>query len=67
LPPDFARWLDPTRRSLARDGEPLALRPQAMEVLCHLARHAGRRVSKSELFKAIWPQRARRRACALRV
>jgi TolB-like protein/Flp pilus assembly protein TadD len=26
-----------------------------MEVLCHLARQAGRPVSKAELFKAIWP------------
>jgi TolB-like protein/Flp pilus assembly protein TadD len=47
--------LDPARRSLSRDGELLTLRPQAMEVLCHLAQQAGRPVSKAELFKAIWP------------
>jgi DNA-binding winged helix-turn-helix (wHTH) protein/tetratricopeptide (TPR) repeat protein len=47
--------LDPARRFLSRDGELLTLRPQAMEVLCHLARQAGRPVSKAELFKAIWP------------
>src|SRR3954470_9298413 len=46
--------LDPVRRSLSRDGELLTLRPQAMEVLCHLARRAGRPVSKAELFEAVW-------------
>src|SRR3954470_17273262 len=47
--------LDPARRSLSRDGELLTLRPQAMEVLCHLARQGGRPVSKAELFQAVWP------------
>jgi DNA-binding winged helix-turn-helix (wHTH) protein/tetratricopeptide (TPR) repeat protein len=47
--------LDPARRSLSRDGELLTLRPQAMELLCHLARQAGRPVSKAELFEAVWP------------
>jgi DNA-binding winged helix-turn-helix (wHTH) protein/tetratricopeptide (TPR) repeat protein len=47
--------LDPARRSLSRDGELLTLRPQAMEVLCHLAREAGRPVSKTELFQSVWP------------
>jgi TolB-like protein len=47
--------LDPDRRSLERDGQPLALRPQAMEVLCYLARNPGRPVSKEELFQEIWP------------
>jgi DNA-binding winged helix-turn-helix (wHTH) protein/tetratricopeptide (TPR) repeat protein len=47
--------LDLARRSLSRDGELLTLRPQAMEVLCHLARQAGRPVSKTELFEGVWP------------
>ena len=47
--------LDSSRRSLSRDGNVLTLRPQAMEVLCHLARRAGRPVSKAELFEAVWP------------
>src|SRR5690349_16998309 len=47
--------LDSARRSLSRDGRVLTLRPQAMEVLCHLARRAGRPVSKAELFEAVWP------------
>jgi TolB-like protein len=47
--------LDPDRRSLERDGRPLALRPQAMEVLCYLAKNPGRPVSKEELFHEVWP------------
>jgi TolB-like protein/Tfp pilus assembly protein PilF len=47
--------LDLVGRSLARDDKLLALRPQALEVLCHLVRHAGRTVSKAELFAAVWP------------
>ena len=47
--------LDADRRSLERDGRQLALRPQAMEVLCYLARNPGRPISKAELFQEIWP------------
>src|SRR5262245_11896508 len=46
--------LDSARRSLSRNGKLLTLRPQAMEVLCHLAQQAGRPVSKAELFEAVW-------------
>src|SRR5262245_58751818 len=58
-PPHILRFegytLDSARRSLSRDGELVTLRPQAMEVLCHLALRAGRPVSKAELFGAVWP------------
>jgi TolB-like protein len=47
--------LDVDRRSLERDGRHLALRPQAMEVLCYLAKNPGRPISKAELFQEIWP------------
>jgi TolB-like protein/Flp pilus assembly protein TadD len=47
--------LDSARRSLSRNGKLLTLRPQAMEMLCYLARRAGRPVSKAELFEAVWP------------
>lgn len=47
--------LDPDRRSLDRGGRRLALRPQAMEVLCYLAKNPGRPVSKEELFQEVWP------------
>jgi TolB-like protein/tetratricopeptide (TPR) repeat protein len=46
--------LDADRRSLVRDGRHLALRPQAMEVLCYLAKNPGRPISKEELFQEIW-------------
>jgi DNA-binding winged helix-turn-helix (wHTH) protein len=46
--------LDPDRRSLDREGHHVALRPQAMEVLCYLAKNPGRPVSKEELFREIW-------------
>jgi TolB-like protein/Flp pilus assembly protein TadD len=47
--------LDADRRSLQRDGRHVQLRPQAMEVLCYLAKNPGRMVSKEELFEVIWP------------
>jgi TolB-like protein len=46
--------LDPDGRSLDRDGHHVALRPQAMEVLCYLAKNPGRPISKEELFREIW-------------
>jgi len=47
--------LDLEEGLLRRDGDPLRLRPKSYEVLCHLARHAGRLVSKDELLAAVWP------------
>jgi TolB-like protein len=47
--------LDAARRSLEHDGRSLPLRPQAMEVLCYLARNSGRTVSKDEVFREVWP------------
>jgi TolB-like protein len=47
--------LDADRRLLVRDGRHLQLRPQAMEVLCYLAKNPGRPVSKEELFQEVWP------------
>ena len=46
--------LDVDRRSLSRDGQHLTLRPQAMEVLCYLARNPGRTIPKDELFQEIF-------------
>ena len=52
----FAEYtLDVDGRSLTKDGCEIPLRPQAMEVLCFLARNPGRLVSKEEIFKEIWP------------
>lgn len=43
------------RRLLAADGTEVALRPQALDLLCELARHAGEVVTKREVFDRIWP------------
>jgi len=37
-------------------GQPVELRPQAFQVLRHLALNAGRLVSKDELMAVVWPQ-----------
>ncbi|MDM0029016.1 winged helix-turn-helix domain-containing protein [Variovorax saccharolyticus] len=36
-------------------GRPVELRPQAFQVLRHLAQSAGRLVTKDELMAAVWP------------
>ena len=41
--------------SLWRGEAPLPLRPKAFDMLCYLAEHAGRLVTKDELHAAIWP------------
>lgn len=51
--------LDPSRRALLRDGAALELRPQSFDVLNHLVAHAGRLMSKQELFEAVWGGAAR--------
>ncbi len=43
------------RRLLGADGAEVLLRPQALDLLCELARHAGEVVSKRELFDRVWP------------
>ena len=47
--------LDARARLLLRDGIPVPLTPKALDVLLHLARNAGRAVSREELFDAVWP------------
>lgn len=47
--------LDAGRGVLIRGGEVVPLRPKTFAFLCHLARHRGRVVSKSELFDVVWP------------
>jgi DNA-binding winged helix-turn-helix (wHTH) protein/dienelactone hydrolase len=39
---------------LRRDGAPIALEPQAFDVLVHLVRHRDRVVSKEELMDTVW-------------
>jgi TolB-like protein/DNA-binding winged helix-turn-helix (wHTH) protein/Tfp pilus assembly protein PilF len=46
--------LDTRRQLLLRGTESLRLRPRSYDVLLHLARNAGRRVSKQELMDIAW-------------
>lgn len=54
---DFGEFrLDARARLLLKDGIPVPLTPKALDVLLHLARNAGRAVSREELFDAVWPE-----------
>ena len=47
--------LDPSARSLKRDGKLLALTPKTLDLLLYLAAHPNQEVSKDELLSAVWP------------
>lgn len=47
--------LDPLRRSLTRDGDPVTLSPKSFEVLLYLLQRAGDDVGKQELLRDVWP------------
>ena len=47
--------LDVQNATLERDGMPVSLTPKAFSVLHHLARHAGRLVTKEEFLDVVWP------------
>lgn len=46
--------LDPANARLWRGSEALRVSPKALAVLLYLVEHAGRLVSKEELFQAVW-------------
>jgi eukaryotic-like serine/threonine-protein kinase len=48
--------LDPSRRSLSRNGTAIPLSSKAFEVLSYLVANPGRVVTKDELLKAVWPE-----------
>ena len=51
----FAEFeLDPARRRLVRDGEPLNLHAKAFDLLLFLVRNAGRVVSREEILETVW-------------
>ena len=53
---DFRPYrLDPAKRLLLRDGEPVPLAPKAFDTLLFLIEHRERVVSKDELLRALWP------------
>ena len=47
--------LDVQNATLEKHGMPVALTPKAFSVLHHLARHAGRLVTKEEFLDVVWP------------
>jgi eukaryotic-like serine/threonine-protein kinase len=47
--------LDPVKRRLLRDGEPVALTPKAFETLLALVRQSGKTVEKDDLMRKVWP------------
>ena len=46
--------LDPLKRRLLRDGEPLRLTPKAFELLLVLVEEQGRTLAKDELLERVW-------------
>jgi TolB-like protein len=49
--------LDPERRELTGDAEPIAIGPQVFDLLLYLVRHRERVVSKDEVLEAVWSGR----------
>jgi DNA-binding winged helix-turn-helix (wHTH) protein/tetratricopeptide (TPR) repeat protein len=47
--------IEASKRSLLRDGAPVALTPKAFDTLLHLVQNRQRIVEKDELMQAIWP------------
>lgn len=47
--------LDPVKRRLMRDGEPVQLTPKAFETLLALVQQSGRTVEKDDLMRRVWP------------
>jgi DNA-binding winged helix-turn-helix (wHTH) protein/Tol biopolymer transport system component len=47
--------LDPSERLLLRDGQPMALKPKAFDLLVFLVERHGRLVPKHELMEGLWP------------
>jgi len=48
--------LDPSRRSLTRNGAAIPVSSKAFQVLAYLVANSGRVVTKDELLKAVWPE-----------
>ena len=47
--------LDPVKRRLLRDGEPVPLTPKAFDTLLALVEQSGKTVEKDELMRRVWP------------
>src|SRR3954464_1558430 len=47
--------LDPVKRRLLREGEPVPLTPKAFETLLVLVKQSGKTVEKDDLMRRVWP------------
>jgi Tol biopolymer transport system component/DNA-binding winged helix-turn-helix (wHTH) protein len=47
--------LDPVKRRLLREGEPVQLTPKAFDTLLALVQQSGRTVEKDDLMRRVWP------------
>src|SRR5262245_33774106 len=47
--------LDPVKRRLLREGEPLPLTPKAFDTLLALVEQGGKTIEKEDLMKKVWP------------
>ena len=47
--------LDPVKRRLLRDGEPVQLTPKAFDTLLALVQQSGKTVEKDDLMRRVWP------------
>jgi eukaryotic-like serine/threonine-protein kinase len=47
--------LNPLKRIVLRDSEPLALTPKCFDILLTLVKHAGEVLAKEELMESVWP------------
>src|ERR1700755_369077 len=47
--------LDPVKRRLLREGEPVPLTPKAFDTLLALVEQSGKTVEKDELMRRVWP------------
>jgi Tol biopolymer transport system component/DNA-binding winged helix-turn-helix (wHTH) protein len=47
--------LDPVKRRLLRDGQPVPLTPKAFDTLLELVRQSGKTIEKDDLMKGVWP------------
>ena len=47
--------LDPVKRRLLRDGQPVPLTPKAFDTLLELVRQSGKTIEKDDLMREVWP------------
>ena len=53
---EFGAWrIDPVKRRLLRDGEPVQLTPKVFDLLFALVERSGKAIEKDELMEKIWP------------